>query len=100
MDIKEIKNEDGTLVLALCGRLDSITSHGAEEDIISKLNGITNLELDFNELTFVSSAGLRVLLSIQKRMNTAGKMTLKNVHANVKEVLDMTGLSDYLVIIP
>ncbi len=92
-----IKNQnDGVLTIALEGRLDTTTAPELEQEIKSSLDGVTELIMDFAELTYISSAGLRVLLSAQKRMSKQGSM--KVIHANemVKEVFDVTGFSDIL----
>ncbi len=91
------KNQDGAaLVIALEGRLDTTTAPELEQEIKSSLDGVTELIMDFAELTYISSAGLRVLLSAQKKMSKQGSM--KVIHANemVKEVFDVTGFSDIL----
>ncbi len=92
-----IKNQnDGVLTIALKGRLDTTTAPELEQEIKSSLDGVTELIMDFAELTYISSAGLRVLLSAQKKMSKQGSM--KVIHANemVKEVFDVTGFSDIL----
>ena len=92
-----IKNQnDGVLTIALEGRLDTTTAPELEQEIKSSLDGVTELIMDFAELTYISSAGLRVLLSAQKKMSKQGSM--KVIHANemVKEVFDVTGFSDIL----
>ena len=92
-----IKNHNGgILTIALEGRLDTTTAPELEQEIKSSLDGVTDLLMDFAELTYISSAGLRVLLSAQKKMSKQGSM--KVIHANemVKEVFDVTGFSDIL----
>ena len=98
MEIK--KTVDGTkLNFALSGRLDTTTAPVFEKELKEALNGIDDLALDFSELDYISSAGLRVLLSAQKIMN-ATKGTMKVVGANdiVKEIFEVTGFSDILTI--
>lgn len=93
------KNQDSTsLTLALIGRLDTTTAPQLESEVNSSLTGITDLVLDFQKLEYVSSAGLRVLLSAQKIMNKQGSMVLKNVCDDIKEVFEITGFSDILTI--
>lgn len=96
----EIKKEDEIFVVELEGRMDTNTSPDFQkelEDYYSK-EGF-NLILDFDKLDFVSSAGLRVLLLIQKKAKALnGKMVIKNVKPEIKEVFDMTGFSDILTI--
>lgn len=92
-----IRNHNGgILTIALEGRLDTTTAPELEQEIKSSLDGVTDLLMDFAELTYISSAGLRVLLSAQKKMSKQGSM--KVIHANemVKEVFDVTGFSDIL----
>lgn len=70
----------------LSGRLDTTTSPQLEAEFKSSLNGITELKLDFKDLEYLSSAGLRVLLAAQKVMNKQGKMTIFNVNETINEV--------------
>ncbi|MBR1395917.1 MAG: STAS domain-containing protein [Selenomonadaceae bacterium] len=95
MEIK--KNQSGdSLVVEIIGRLDAATAPQLEKELNSSLEGIKTLTLDFSQLEYVASAGLRVLLVAQKRMNKQGSMTIKNVSDEVKEVLDMTGFISFL----
>lgn len=84
------------LCIALHGRLDTNTAPQLEAELGSSLAGITELELDFSDLQYVSSAGLRVLLKAQKTMNRQGKLKLTGVLDPVMEVLEMTGFADIL----
>ena len=98
MDI--IKNLDGKkLGIKLVGRLDTITAPSLDSELKVSLDGVEELAFDFSELEYISSAGLRVLLSAQKVMNKQGSMTLANVNSSIKEVFDMTGFSDILTIL-
>lgn len=93
------KTQDGsTLTITLAGRLDTSTSPQLEETIESSLDGINALAFDFTDLDYISSAGLRVLLSAQKKMNAAGTMVVKNVCGPIMEVFEMTGFADILTI--
>ncbi|MBQ1920547.1 MAG: STAS domain-containing protein [Selenomonas sp.] len=96
----EIKKElNGTaLTLFLSGRLDAVTAPDLDKVVQNDLTGITDLTLDFSELVYVASAGLRVLLLAQKRMKKQGSMKLTHVNEDVKDVLDMTGFIDFLTI--
>ena len=94
----EKKLEGQTLAIALEGRLDTTTSPDLEEVLSSSLAGVTQLVLDFAKLDYLSSAGLRVLLSAQKRMNKQGSMKLVHVNDAVKEVFEITGFADFLTI--
>lgn len=96
-----IKTQDGTnLQIELIGRLDTTTSPMLEQEINNSLKGIENLQLDFAQLAYVSSAGLRVLLTAQKIMNKQGTMTIKNVCDEINEVFQITGFCDILTILP
>lgn len=95
-----IKNLDGsTLNIALDGRLDTITAPDLDKELKDSLNGVETLAFDFAKLEYISSAGLRVLLSAQKVMNKQGSMTLANVNDSILEVFEMTGFSDILTIV-
>jgi anti-sigma B factor antagonist len=95
MNILENRNGE-TLEIALEGRLDTITSPELEKALSKALEGVTDFVMNFSELKYVSSAGLRIILSAQKRMNKQGKMLIKNVSEEIMEVFDMTGFSDIL----
>ncbi len=91
------KKQDGSaLVIALEGRLDTTTAPELEQELKSSLDGITNLTLDMAKLDYISSAGLRVLLSTHKIMTKQGQMKVTNASEIVKEVFDVTGFSDIL----
>lgn len=93
------KNLNGTtLCIALEGRLDTTTAPELEAELKQSLNGVTELIMDFEKLDYISSAGLRVLLSAQKTMTKQGSM--KIIHANemIMEVFDVTGFVDILTI--
>ena len=85
-----------TLMVALEGRLDTTTAPKLEEELRSSVDGITRLVFDVEELEYISSAGLRVLLAMQKLMNQQGEMMLQNVNEAVMEVFEVTGFSDIL----
>lgn len=87
------------LNIALVGRLDTTTSPELENELKTSLDGIEELEFDFAELEYISSAGLRVLLATQKIMNQQGSMTLCNVNDTVMEVFEVTGFVDLLTIV-
>lgn len=88
--------ETDKLIMALTGRLDTNTASELENEIKSSIEGIEFLELDFSNLDYISSAGLRVLLSAQKIMNRQGEMIIKNVNDDIKEVFEVTGFIDIL----
>lgn len=91
------KNQEGTkLEIALEGRLDTMTAPSLEEEVKNSIEGITELVFDLKDLAYVSSAGLRVLLSAQKTMNKQGNMTIKNANEEVMEIFEVTGFIDIL----
>ena len=89
---------DGKTKITLEGRLDTTTAPELEEALKTALDGTSELVMDFEKLEYISSAGLRVLLSAQKVMNKQGSMTLKNVSETVMEIFEVTGFSDSLTI--
>lgn len=93
------KTIDGTtLRLSLEGRLDTTTAPQLEAELRQSLDGITLLELDFDKLEYLSSAGLRVILAAQKTMNKQGKMVIRHVNETIMEVFEVTGFIDILTI--
>ena len=93
------KRSDGpSLTIALEGRLDTTTAPQLEDELKHSLDGVSSLVFDFAALDYISSAGLRVLLSAQKTMNKQGDMKLINVSETVSEVFEVTGFSDILTI--
>ena len=94
----EIKRNAEELVLQIVGRLDTTTAPALEKTIMENISGIKNLILDFKALEYISSAGLRVLLSAQKKMQKRGAMKVKNVREEIMEVFEMTGFADILTI--
>lgn len=93
------KTEDGAAItLALEGRLDTTTAPQFEQEVAQSLLGKTEVVLDFEKLDYLSSAGLRVILGAQKRMNRQGTMVIKNVNETIMEVFEVTGFVDILTI--
>ena len=93
------KTVNGTaLYLSLEGRLDTSTAPQLETERKQSMDGITQLELDFDKLEYLSSAGLRVLLAAQKTMNKQGKMIVRHVNETIMEVFEVTGFIDILTI--
>ena len=86
------------LTIALEGRLDTTTAPQLDDELKTALDGIAKLEFDFEKLEYISSAGLRVLLSAQKVMNKQGSMVVTNVKEEVSEIFEVTGFSDILTI--
>ena len=92
------ESHDTNLTLKLRGRLDTSTAPELEGELKTCLEGVQSLTLDLKELEYISSAGLRVLLSAQKAMNKQGSMVVRNVNPIVRDVFDITGFSDFLTI--
>lgn len=86
------------LTVALEGRLDTTTAPQLEAELKTSLNDVSALTLDFAALEYISSAGLRVLLSAQKVMNKQGKMVIRNANETILEVFEVTGFLDILTI--
>ena len=96
MTVDEKKEKD-KLVLYVKGRLDTTTAPQLEEVIAGKTTGVAELVLDFTELEYISSAGLRVLLATHKVMHKqGGSLTIRGVNDEVMEVLHITGFLDIL----
>lgn len=90
--------ENGTALFALQGRLDTVTAPELEREIKGSLVGLTALTFDFAELEYISSAGLRVLLSAQKAMNGQGEMKICHANETIMEIFEVTGFTDILTI--
>ncbi|MCR5419699.1 MAG: STAS domain-containing protein [Lachnospiraceae bacterium] len=95
MKINKIE-EGNKLTVAIEGRLDTTTAPELENEFKASLENVEDLLLDFEKLDYISSAGLRVLLSAQKQMNKVGKMTITNVSPEIMEIFEVTGFSDIL----
>ena len=94
-----MKNENGSeLTLSLEGRLDTTTSPMLEAELKHAISGVTSLIFDFEKLDYISSSGLRVLLSAYKVMNRQGEMRVRHVNQTIMEVFDVTGFVDFLTI--
>ena len=94
---KTIEKEAGLLTLE--GRLDTVSAPELEQVLQELLPGLSSLTLDFEKLDYISSAGLRVLLSTQKVMNKQGTMTVTKVNETILEIFEVTGFSDILTIV-
>lgn len=95
----EIKKSENETIIELVGRLDTITAPVLEKTISDNLGGIQSLILNFSGIEYISSAGLRVLLGAQKKMqNVGGAMKLIGVRDDVMEIFEMTGFADILTI--
>ena len=94
----EMKRNAQEMMIAVEGRLDTITAPTLEKEINENIQDIETLILDFSGLEYISSAGLRVLLSTQKKMQKRGTMKVINVGAEIMDVFEMTGFADILTI--
>lgn len=94
----EIKKTTKETIIEVGGRLDTTTAPTLDKTINDIVEETKNLVLDLKQLEYISSAGLRVLLSTQKKMQKVGTMKVKNVCEEVMEVFEMTGFADILVI--
>ncbi|MEG0839021.1 MAG: STAS domain-containing protein [Hydrogenoanaerobacterium sp.] len=97
MTINKTLNET-ELTLALSGRLDTTTAPQLETELKASMDNVNSLIMDFKSLDYISSAGLRVLLSAQKVMSKQGKMVIRNVNDTILEVFEVTGFNDILTI--
>ncbi len=97
MTITKIENGP-ELTLALGGRLDTTTAPKFEAELKKSIDGVSSLIMDFAELEYISSAGLRVLLSAQKVMKKQGNMLIRNANKSILEVFEITGFTDILTI--
>ena len=94
----EMKRNAQEMMMEVEGRLDTITAPILEKEINENIQDIETLILDFSGLEYISSAGLRVLLSTQKKMQKRGAMKVINVSAEIMDVFEMTGFADILTI--
>lgn len=92
------KLEGNKLTITVSGRVDTITAPEFEKYINENIESINELILDLKDMSYTSSAGLRVILKAQKLMSAQGSMTVINVQDDVMEIFDMTGFSDILTI--
>ena len=88
----------GKLTLRIEGRIDTKTAPELEQVVRSGLEGVTDLVFDLEQTTYISSAGLRVLLIAQKQMNTQGEMTVIHTSSDLMEIFEVTGFSDILTL--
>jgi anti-sigma B factor antagonist len=96
--IIETKRNVKELTVALSGRLDTTTAPALEKTIVENIVGVEMLLLDFKGLEYISSAGLRVVLNAQKKMQQTGAMKVINVCEEVMEIFEITGFVDILTI--
>ena len=88
--------ENGTLTVLLDGKLDTNTTPQVQSEIEADIQNAEALVIDMKDLKYISSAGLRLLLSFHKKMMAKGGMTIKNVNETNMEILDFTGFTDIL----
>ena len=93
------REEDGRTVLYVEGRLDTSTAPVLEEHVDNRIADYRELVVDMQGLEYISSAGLRVLLSMQKTMDRQGRMEIRHVGQTVMEVFEITGFADILTIL-
>lgn len=99
MEIETIKNEDGNTTVKLTGRLDTMTSSKLEEKLDDILGNTVSLTFDFADLEYISSAGLRIILTAQKMLTKkGGSVQVINCQPDVKEVFSITGFSEIISI--
>ena len=94
----ELSKTDSKLTLSLLGRLDTSSAPELETTLKTSLDGVKELVFDFAGLEYISSAGLRVLLSAQKTMNQQGSMKVNHVNETIMEIFEVTGFSDILTV--
>ena len=95
----EKKTDSAELTVTLTGRLDTTTAPQLETELKASLDGIKTLVIDMQALEYISSAGLRVLLSAQKIMTKQGEMKITHVSETIMEIFEVTGFSDILTIV-
>ena len=94
----ESKKESGKLTLTITGRLDTSTAPELEEELKTSCDGVSELVFDLEGLEYISSAGLRAILSAQKTMDKQGTMKVINVCEEIMEIFEITGFKDILSI--
>ena len=90
------KKEGDALTLSISGRIDTITAPELEKCIDSSIDGIKKLIIDLKDMSYTSSAGLRVILKAQKIMSKQGELKIVNVSSDIMDIFDITGFSDIL----
>ena len=99
METKIYEEEDNKTIVDVVGRIDTTTVPDLEKEILPLVEDVSDLVFNFEKLEYISSAGLRLLLSVQKKMNQKnGKFVLRNINEFVQEVLDMTGFADIIAV--
>ena len=90
------RKKGDTLTVSLDGQLNKLTADSVEERLFSEMKDMTKLVLDLEKLTFISSAGLRVLVKLRKQIGVRENMEICNVQKDVMDIFDLTGLAEYL----
>ncbi|MBQ9479040.1 MAG: STAS domain-containing protein [Selenomonadaceae bacterium] len=98
MDINK-QSEGTTLTIKLSGRLDAVSARDLDKVVGSSLDGVKDLIFDLADLSYVASAGLRVLFVAQKKMNKQGSMKLLHVRPEVKQIFEVTRFVDFFTIV-
>ncbi len=94
----QVQKEDNLCTINLAVRLDTTTAPELEKAVLDNIAGVETLVFDLQDLSYTSSAGLRVFLKAQKQMNRQGNMKLKNVCPDIMEIFEVTGFTDILTI--
>ena len=94
-----IDRQDSKLTVKITGRLDTLSSPELEKKLGSALEGVTDVVMDLKDLEYISSAGLRVLISISKALGVKGEMRIINVNDTVMDIFEVTGLDGILNIV-
>ena len=97
MEIKSSR-DGGKFTVKLIGKLDAVTALELDKFMAKELDGVNDLTIDLKDLSYIASAGLRILLKTQKRMDGQGEMYVKNIQRDVRTVMDMTGFSRLLTL--
>ena len=95
MTVNTIKST-GAITIEISGRIDTTTAPQLEKEVNDNIAGVSELIFDFKDVAYISSAGLRVLLTAQKVMNQQGKMKIVNVSKDIMEIFDITGFADIM----
>lgn len=95
MEIKKVR-EDNKLTVCVSGRLDTMTAQELDEELENSLEGVTELVMDLSEMGYISSAGLRVLLTAQQIMEDQGSMVVKGIRDDLKDIFEVSGFDSFL----
>ena len=97
MSLEISKKQDGSsMEIALAGSLDAMTAPQLETELEHCLDGVTDLGFDFSDLSYISSAGLRMMVYASKKMSGKGRMKIVHVNGILREVFEVTGLTEML----